>query len=392
MNLKFTKSALACMAMALCLCNEANAQKKFCLQEVEAQLEGDYTYHGYNKDGLLDSTYIYTSYYDEEIYHLYKYNDMGLMTISQGYCILPNADNEYREFTKTYEIIYEYDENGRKISRKNYNLDVFGGTNEYLLGGMYTYIYDENGVLTQRKLYWDEAGTDLFETTNYTYDEAGRLVGESYLQHSFGSTSEEMALTYIYDEAGRLIRLKTEVMNHDTGALTEDDNLVYKYDENGNLVSRLSYATNIERPNEEHVLIYYTDTLATDVAMPINYEDDMDFYKLSKNVVKQDSIYRRDAEGETFDLFDVQDWRYGKIDDAAGIENVYEEGKILSVSRDADGNVVLNGVENRENVRIYDLNGKVVGNGTYNGKVNVSALPHGMYVIATRQGCVKISR
>lgn len=393
MKLNFTKSALVCMAMALCLGNEANAQKKLCLQEIETQIEGDYNYYGYNKDGLLDSTYLYTAYYDEEIYYKYKYDENGNMIENSGYCILPNEDMGYREFTNTYRIVYEYDENNRRISRMNYNLDVYGGTGEFLLGGKYVYIYDENNVLTQRKLYWDEAETDLFETTNYTYDEFGRIIEESYLQHSFGSTSEEMLITYFYDEQGRLIRLRTDVMNYNTGMLEEDDNLAYKYDANGNLVSRISYGKNPETPNEEHVLTYYTDTLAADVALPINLEDDLDFYTRSTNVVKQDSIFRRDAEGATFDLFDVQEWKYQNLDAAAGIESVLGNGgEIMSISRDAEGNVILNGIENRDNVRVYDAQGRIIRNGAYNGKVNLNGLPHGMYIVTTRQGSVKINK
>lgn len=392
MKLHFGKSVVACMAMLFCFGNPADAQKKFCLQEIETQLEGDYNYYGYNKDGLIDSSYIYTSYYDEEVYFKYKYDANGNMTVNEGYCILPSENLDYREFTNTYKIVYEYDENNRMLYRKNYNLDTWGGTGELLLGGCYAFFYDETGRLTHRKLFWDAAMTDLFETTNYTYDEAGRLVKESYLQHSFGSTSEEMVVTYYYDEEGKLIRLRTDAMNYNTGELQEDDNLAYKYDGNGNLISRLSYGTDPNTPNEEHVLSYYTDTLATDVAMPINHEDDIDFYILSKNVVKQDSIYRRDAEGGTFDLFDIQDWKYADLNSASGIENVFNGAKIMAVSRDSEGNVILNGVENHENVRVYDVNGRIIRNGAYNGKVNVNELPRGMYVIATRQGCVKISR
>lgn len=392
MSINFGKTAIACMAMLFCMGSEVNAQKKLCLHEIETQLEGDYTYYGYNKEGLLDSTYLYTAYYDEEIYLKYEYDANGNMIKNSGYCILPNEDLDYHTFTNTYKIVYEYDENNKLISRKNYNLDTWGGTGELLLGGCYTYIYDEEGRLSQRKLFWDAAMTDLFETTNFKYDEFGRLIEESYLQHSFGSTSEEMVVTYYYDEKGNLVRLRTDAMNYNTGVLQEDDNLAYTYDANGNLISRLSYGTDPKTPNEEHILTYYTDTLASDVAMPINYEDDMDFYTRSKNVVKQDTIYRRDVEGVTFDLFDVQDWKYSSLDGTSGIENVFNGGKILAVSRDAEGNVMLNGVENHENVRVYDINGRVVRNGSYDGKVNVSDLPHGMYVIATRQGCIKLSR
>ena len=394
MKSNFTKSALACLAMALFLGgNEANAQKKLCLQEIETEVEGDYNYYGYNKDGLLDSTYLYVSYYDEELYYLFKYDDKGNLTSHLGYCILPSEDLDYREFTKTFIIEYAYDENNRIISRKNFNLDVFSGTGEYLLGGMYKFYYDDNGVLTQRKLFWDEAGTDLFETTNYTYDEKGRVIKESYLQNSFGVQSEQMVVNYFYNEQnGKIERLRTDVMNYNTGVIEEDDNLVYAYDENNNLISRKAYGKNPDLLNEEHRFVYYTDIKAKDVAMPLNKEDVMDFYVLSENVVKQDSIYRRDVEGTTFDLFDVQNWKYNELNSTDGIENVFNEGNIMSVRRDAEGNLILCGVENHENIRIYDAQGRIVRNGAYNGKVNVEGLPHGMYIVATRQGSVKINK
>ena len=391
MSIHFTKSMLAGMAMLLCLGGEANAQKTKCLSEINCQVEGDYYYYGYNKDGLVDSSYVYVCYYDEEYYHLYKYDDRNNIICEEGYCILPNDDPNYNEFSKSFEIKYEFDENNRKITRKNYNLDAWSGTGEFLLGGVYVYEYDEKGLLKQRRLYWDEEQTNLFEKTNYTYNEKNQLVRESYLTVAFGDENEDMALDYYYDEKGRIIKVTTSTTNT-ANVLEESENRVYQYDENDNLLTRITYATDPNMPNDQHILVYNTDKLASDVAFPITYEDDMDFYTLSKNTVKQDSLYRRDVEGLEFDLFDVQDWVYKDLDTEAGIENVIDRSEVLGFSRDNDGNIILNGLDNSENVRVYDVNGKMMSNCSYNGRVNVGNLPHGMYVLMTRKGCMKFSK
>ncbi len=389
MEKNFTKMILAGMAMLTCLSGEVNAQKKWCLSQIDTQLEENRTYCGYDDQGRPDSIYIYVGYYDEEIYRLIDYDDKGNIISEGGHCVLP-GDTKY---TKTYIINYSYDENNRLVSRINYNLDTWTGTGEYLLGGVYKYSYDNKGRMVQRKLYWDENCTDLFEETDYIYNEKDLKIKEVFNRMDFsGSLYEETIIFYEYDDKDRLIHTRTDVLNHQKGVMEEYCNVAYKYDANGNLTNRINYGTNPENPNEEHRLIYYTDTLASDVAMPINLEDDMDFFTRSTNVVKQDSIYRLDAEGQVFSLFGVQDWTYTELGSHSGIGNVYDNSRLVAVSRDADGNLILNGVDRNENIRIYDANGKLISNGAYNGKVNLSGLPRGMYIVTTRNGSVKVCR
>ena len=377
------------MAMLCCQSNEINAQKTKCLTEINCQLGGDYYSHRYNKDGLLDSTHMYIDFTEDEYYYLFKYDDRGNIITEDGYCILPNSDPNYHEFTKTFEIKYEFDENNRRISRKNYNWDT--KNSEFILGGMYVYEYNDKGQLTERKLYWDEAKTDLFERAEYTYNEKGQLVKELYISCFWGTDNESSMQEYFYDENGNMTRIKTSTANMDY-ELEESQNRIYKYDENNNLTTRITYDTDPELPNEQHILVYDEETDAENVAFPINYENDMDFYVNSKNVVIQDTIYQRNMDTNTFDLFEIQDWVYEDLADPTGIENVYDGGKILGFTKDNDGNIILNGIDNAENVRIYDANGRIVMNGSYNGMINTGSLPNGMYILLTRQGCIKFSR
>lgn len=392
MNINFSKTIVAGLAMLFCLGGEVDAQNKLCLREINSQMEGDYTYYGYNKDAKLDSVYQYLGYYDEESYRLYKYDDKGNMIKEEGYGVLPSTDINNNTFTKVFEVFYEFDASNRLVSRRNYNIDEFSENLDFYLGGVYVYEYNEKGLLKQRKLYWDEAKSDLFETTDYVYNDADQLIREKYLIKSFYGESEDMNIEYYYDENGNMIKKVTKTLDANSGKLEETGNVLYDFDKNGNLLSRTTYDNiNPEIPSQQHILLY-NDDRTEDVTFPINYEDDMDFFVKSKNVVKQDSIYMRDVEGVVFQLFDIQDWGYAELDHTTGIDNVGSTQMNVTVARDNEGNIIVNGLDNSENIRVYDVNGKILRNGCYNGRVDVSALPKGMYILVTRHGNMKFSK
>ena len=392
MNTNFSKTIIAGFAMLFCLGTGVNAQSNLCLREVNSQMEGDYTYYGYNKDGRLDSVYTYMGYYDEESYRLYAYDDKGNMISETGYGVLPSTNVDKNVFSKVFEVFYDFDDSNRMISRRNYNIDEFSENLDFYLGGVYTYEYNEKGQLAKRNLYWDEAKKDLFEITTYQYDDKNQLVKEVYVTKGFYGETEDMNVEYYYDEQGRNIKKLTKTLDPNSGALEESANVFFEFDEDGNLISRTMYDDiNPDIPSQQHKLIY-GDKLAEDFTFPINYEDDMDFFVKSKHVVKQDSIYMRDAEGVVFQLFDIQDWGYDELEGSTGIENVVSPGVSATFARDNDGNIVVNGIDASENIRIYDVNGKIMRNGCYNGRVDVSALPKGMYILVTRNGNMKFSK
>lgn len=391
MKLNFTKVFVAAMAMLFCCGTEVNAQKTKCLREINTQLEGDETYYGYNKDGSLDSIYQYLGYYDEESYRLYKYDDRGNQIAEEGYCILP--DDNTNTFTKVFEVLYEFNDKNQRVIRKNYNMDTWSGTNEFVLGGVYTFEYNEKGLLTKRNLYWDEKMTDLYETTDFTYDDGGKLLKETYTSFSFGNKNIEMEIEYTYDENGRNTVMTTKSLDYNKGTLEVASERFYVYDEKGNLLTRTTWdALSKTIPSEQHILLYYEDTLSNDVNFPINYEDEMDFFVKSNSVAMQDTIYKRDADGELFCLFDIQDWKYDDMDTSAGIESVSYDKPVINFFKDVDGNMIIDGLDKSEMVRIYDANGKMMRNCSYNGKVNISSLPNGLYILSTRKGSIKFSR
>lgn len=391
MKKSFTKLFVLGMMMLFGFTTESDAQKVKCLREINSEMEGDYSCFRYNSNGTLDSVYTYSCYYDEESYRLYKYDDKGNMILEEGFCVLPSSENG--EFSKSFEVQYGFDDQNHLITRKNYNLDTWGGTNEFILGGVYVYDYNEKGLLEQRRLYWDEAMTDLYETTNYTYNDKNQLIKASYLTSWFGEESEDMYTDYYYNDLGKLIKRQTFSADYDTGEMKQFEVCLYDFDENGNLLTRITYDAVVpEIPSEKHVLVYNTDLTAEDVAFPINHEDDMDFYINSFNVVKTDTIYRRDLEDVTH-LFDVQQWVYEDIDASTGIEKVGDDRMTpMRVFKDNEGNLIVEGLESSESVRIYDAGGKMISNTLYNGKVNIGSLPQGVYILMTRQSCLKFKK
>ena len=390
MKINFTKSIIASMAMLFFMGGSTNAQNKQCLRDITSEIEGDYTYYGYNKDNKLDSVYQYLGYYDEDSYRLYKYDDKGNMIKEVGYGILPN-DYSAKKYSKVFEVFYGFDEQNRLVERKNFNIDEFSANLDFYLGGIYTYQYDGNGLLTERKLYWDEKKDMLAETTKYNYDENNRLAKEIHISNGFYGETEDLHIEYYYDENGNLTNqvIKTLI---DSGAMEESGRIIYEYDANGNLIKRTTYDNiNPKIPSQQHILLY-NDNLAEDVAYPINYEDEMDFFTKSKHTAVTDSIYMRDVENVLFLLFDVQNWHYSDIDNTTGIESVINPQATVAFTRDNNGNIVINGIDASEYVRIYDVNGKIVRSEMYNGRVNINNLPKGMYILMTRNGNMKFTR
>ena len=391
MKSRFTKITAVLFALLLVAGGEASAQKTKCLKQIDSQIEGDVKGCYYNNDGSLDSLYEYSGYYDDDVYRLYSYDDRGNMTYEAGYGIL-EKDLGTNIYTKIFDASYEFDEKNRRISRTNYNIETWSGNFEMLLGGVYVYFYNDDDLLIKRQLFWDIDRKDLCETTDFIYDENNKLLKEVYMVKRYGSEVTDMEVTYTYDDNGRAREVLTNIYDYEQQELIFNSKRVYEYDDKGNLTTRTIWDYMSKKfPSEEHRLLYNDDIAADDVVFPINYEDDMDFYTLSKNAVKQDTIYRRDVDNTGFFLFDIQDWVYDEFTHDTGIENVKGGDVVLTLSRDGEGNITVNGLNDYDNIRIYDASGRIVRNGMYRGRIDTGSLSHGMYIIATPRGSVKFN-
>lgn len=123
-------------------------------------------------------------------------------------------DNVYDSVNETMKLVF--DDNGNLV--------------EYWVGiRKLVYTYDDRGNMLSKSIYYQSG--ELNSQTNYTYDEAGRLVkteGFGYAEVYTTYMSE-----FFYDDAGNLIREKA----YENGELWKEE----VYDANGNILEGFSY-------------------------------------------------------------------------------------------------------------------------------------------------------
>ena len=102
--------------------------------------------------------------------------------------------------------IQEFDENGNAVKVVDY---VNGAQNR-----LYTQEFNEHGDMTERK---DEGGNAVFQY-QYTYDDAGRKMGEEMYIVSNGEQYLDHSTVYIYDDTHE--QPVSEVITNDTGVQT----------------------------------------------------------------------------------------------------------------------------------------------------------------------------
>lgn len=196
-----------------------------------------HTTYSYNNNGNLSLkksiNYRYSEDGDTSDF-IYTYNDNGLNTgITEIYTSNPFdvIENEYDDKgllvrsisygDESTEIHYAYDENG-KLARTQRLYDHA------------IYEYDQDGKLISRKVYQngdDEAGDHmLLLTESYEYDDNGRLIKE-YARDADGPSTLDYDKVMRYDDKNRLVELK---ITDSEGRI--ERHITYTYDEKDDMV------------------------------------------------------------------------------------------------------------------------------------------------------------
>lgn len=178
--------------------------------------------------------------YEDEYKAVFTFDEKGLLVSSEN---CPWGDDntyyKYDEQNRITEIqhalsdgtidegcerkVYSYDENG-----KLKNLTIYMGPKEKLVRfRAFEFVYDDKGNMTKETLYAG-GNNKVMDTTDYEYDENGRLIKE--ICDSYGTKSE---ITYKYNENGDISET-VETYN----STVYENSYVYSYDENGNPAKR----------------------------------------------------------------------------------------------------------------------------------------------------------
>lgn len=337
----------------------------------------------YDSSNRLDSTWAYfvsgEEYYSTD---KYIYDENGRLTEVKGYQLI---DGEYKYINHIY---YGYDDNGNLVKRTNYNFDPFG-SGEFILGGVYEYLYDENGRMTTRNAYFDEEQTDLFEIGRFTYNSNGQKETESYYSVLWEGEEEfSSAIRYVYREDGTLQEKVFQIFDYETMGPMDFGGETFTYDNDGDISMWVKYSSSPEEPSEKGMYTYDKELALKDVVLPLNNEDKNDITDNSVHAMVSDTVYKTDMVTGVLGFFDIFHYNYTKLEDIA-VSSVVSDAA-LHVFVDASGHLVLNGGGNSGMVRIYDMSGHPVMSVRCGAEgADVSSLPAGVYCVTSDAGAAK---
>lgn len=370
-----------CLAVTISsgICNAQQRYQKELLSENNER----YLYFDYDSNRI-------DSIYEEQpdgysAYRLFTYDEAGNNTIQKRYQMPKDAS----DYIYTDNVYFTYDNLNRVTTRKNYNLDIFGGTDNFILGGVYTYEYDADGRMSKSMLYWDEEKTRLFEKVTYEYDVDGRLINKTRESDQFGQFVADDKQEYEYDSEGRLVKVSGYTLDYSTGQLVVYNYITYDYDDNGNMIEMTAMIAD-ETVTEKHEYKYDTTAKASETIYPTNPDDKNMLYTCSENIVTEDVIYMRDIKAGKLIYVDTEKWIYGDNSFAA-INNVTSESVMSIISLSSDM-VVLSNVKQGAGIRVYNEAGCIVNSSRYDNGIDISQLAKGVYMIVSDNSSIKIKK
>lgn len=185
----------------------------------ESYDSSNHDFTSYNEDGTISNTSSYM-YYEGEIVYLweevYGYND-GVL-VNKNWAELSYYDGNY-SVNVEWNILYTYDSEGREILANSTTGD---SSNEVATS------YDENGNVMQVDT---SVNGELYSSMGYTYSSENQITTQTITNY-YGSTVVAKTTNYSYDEEGKLVSQEQ---------YDEPNNWTFywnmTYDDNGNKIT-----------------------------------------------------------------------------------------------------------------------------------------------------------
>lgn len=366
--------------------------------ETEDKIEkGVYTYNEDNKVVEIlrrdsrepDMDYIVRVEYDElgrEI-KSYLYQDMFM-----------TGSDDYNDLAYIAYVDLTYNDKGQVCERRNYNnWGVQLGVDDWTLGGIMKYYYNEDGKYSKVEVWLEIPGRDqlLMQQDDYTYDPSGRLIlRETQLGDYSGNVALSNYSEYEYDEEGRLVKQMDWERNAETGNMENSGFRSWSYTEAGDLLD-INDCSASGRIQQQMSFYYPMDgnyTSASDVVFPYEF-DEADTNELYSMFTSAPNGYDlRAININTDQLVYVATYEYEYKDFGTnGVKNVALENGV-SVMAYGAGKYKLSGVADGQLVRVYAADGSHAADIRYNGTLDLSGLASGSYIVAAKGGAVKVRR
>jgi len=300
---------------------------------------------------------------------------------------------DYHDYAHTSYIELKNNDKGQVIERQNYNnWGASTGTDDWERGGIMTYEYDDAGHILSEKMYFS-GEEDLFQERKYMYDADWKLteIQAERRDYFLGEMSVQEKSIFIYNANGQLAQRD----DYSYDMWTEDLILYaaerYEYESNGNLlsVSSVSPFGYVQRKNE----YFYdsSDNIPIDqMILPYEFEETENnkLYSMFREMPLGWNFYA--INNETGELTVMATYIYD-FDTNVGVNRIAQDIHIpVSVLSLSGGMLVLSGVQEGQNVKVYGTDGRLAADVRYNGNLDLSGLARGTYLVVTPAGTVKV--
>lgn len=370
------KRILLMLAMGLSCSLSFYAQGKQALKSIEEKKIGEYYMnYFYRADGLIDYRQ------GEDYYGFYKiafkYDD--------------NNNVIRRELYQDYDFVltlvayheYEYDNDGKLIRKRNWNM-LDDGSFAADSDGDETYVYNADGTLKESTMMALVGNKyELYKKNTYSYNE-----GKLTKMEIAGPNGPDSYDTYSYDARKRLSWEGHYSYYGATPSL--DSQRRYWYDRNSNLLSE-SYS--LGSVVQDSTYYFYSNEKAEDYVYPYDLEEVpvpvyMDY--LYNKITGYQKYNLEESLGELVET-ERYEFNYGDLTSVEAVKTV-SEGNV-SVVIDGDFGLVF-GVKDRfADFVITDLAGRVVLKGNLkSGTFAPYLLNRGVYVLSVEGKSVKFRK
>ncbi len=420
---QFFTFALVLAAAASTL--SAGNNKGYLLVKTEVTDFAEYTNYEWNTENL-QATQKEADNGEYLTRETYTYDEEGRIVKEAGWQFIYDDFSDEGAWYRTSDVFTTYDEQGRPVTMTvvNYYRALEGEELRPMSVTPFTFTYNDKGNIEAMNIYacsaLDTPQSEWrdFQNIEYTYDENDRLKSRAWYIHSIYGGGSELSVRqlYYYYADGRLAIIQQTtplegmevVSSHRVYVYNEDTSLNNVYDTGSTF--RFDVADNGEiniisegRVMKRQEFVYDEDVPFTNVRYPklslyqTEYLGDF-VMELLKGKVIMETLYERPQEDDAeLEVYSEIDYKFIEVEnpefpELVGIETIDNQASANFSAEVLGGMLVLSG-NTTDNVRIYDLQGRVMQNAVaLNGQVNVSNLQNGVYVVAAGSQVAKFVR